>query len=170
MFVGTGEDDGVRLQTEWGGRYLGVQSHSLATAYCHFALPQRLASILELGRQVERVAGQQPFTWAERERIHLVHWLAVSQVCMLIEEFAALSTAIRRWRVSGADIATTYHDWRGDITEVISKDKLGTTDDWAFLVRYPGHAALRGLGMTAQEADAFSKAVDATFRIASDGG
>lgn len=111
----------VRLETEWGSEYLGLQSYSLLTAYAQFALPQRLQGLLGMGREAEVIAARaEPPTFTDRERLHMIQWLAVSQVCMMIEELAALATAVAVWRDTGADIAETYLQWRGNITPTIS--------------------------------------------------
>lgn len=156
----------VRLETEWGSEYLGLQSYSLLTAYAQFALPQRLQGLLGMGREAEVIAARgEPPTFTDRERLHMIQWLAASQVCMMIEELAALATAVAVWRDTGADIAETYLEWRGNITTTICSAEWERREYWAALVGYPGHAALGNLGLTEQEARVFTPLVDETLDL-----
>ncbi|MBA2633952.1 MAG: hypothetical protein H0U86_13305 [Chloroflexi bacterium] len=154
----------VQLETEWAFDYLGVQSYSLLTAYAWFALPQRLQSLLELGRQADRVAARgDPPAPAAAEQLQMIHWLAASQACMMIEEMAALVSAVASWRANGADIADSYLGWRGNITETINSEDWDKPEYWAGLVAYPGHESLQDLGMSAHEASALTPLVDQTL-------
>lgn len=169
VYVGTDENEELRLQNAWAATYLGPQSYSLLSGYTFFALPQRLASLLDLGAQVDRLSSTVPFTWTERERIHMLHWLAVSQVCMLVEEFAALISAVRAWRNARKDVATTYLGWRDDPTAVLDDPIVGTREDWEYLSNYAGHDRLRDLGLTEAEASSFASALDVSLMLITEG-
>ncbi|MEX0629684.1 MAG: hypothetical protein WEE67_04505 [Chloroflexota bacterium] len=158
----------IHAETELGMDYLGVQSYSLLTGYVAFALPQRLKSLIQLGHEADGLAARFGPTpgWDARERLEMIQWVAASQVCMMIEELAALTTAIAAWRSRHVDIATTYLRWQGDITETIRDVAWNRREFWADLVAYPGHAQLPAIGMTAEEVKAFRPLVDGTLELA----
>lgn len=169
MFVSGAEenhpsDTRVQAQTIWAADYFGMQSYSLLTAYAHFALQQRLENLHQLDREADRlIALGDPPNWAARERLSMIQWDEASQVCMMIEELAALTTAVDAWRRDRADIAETYLGWQGDIAATIADPRWHDAAFWLGLVGYPGHNNLRDLGMSDSEATAYAGAVDATM-------